>query len=292
MAFLASEPWLAVGTVNAARDLMDAHRSSSFYASMRLRRMLHSARSVSLNARPVTLAGEPATVVAASVRLPALFVPTASAAAMATAADVTMGLQDLDIDPGCARARPYALTPCTAAPRAVRTAATVMDAARVAGDQPTCARALPYSALRLTSPSSRKVITAAASGGVTLSGNHASAGDPHITAGPQVAYAHGQNRIITAATDRSPALFSPAQPGPGPSDQGPSAQTRADQQRSGLTSQQAVQQGDDGNIRGGATLTTITSGATGHEAERQLIAEDDGPSQEAMQVWQVCLHAA
>ena len=220
--------------------------------------------------------------------------PVLAPSASAVAADAGLGRPATDVDPGCARARPYELPLRTAAPEAASTAATSLVsklAANAAAIQPTCARALPYSAVRLTTPSSCEAPMSAASRGMKLPAIHASASDP-----PQLAHASGHNGLPTAATDGSPALFSPAQTGPGPSDQGFTAQTRADQQRSGLlqvsqaacANQQAGKQGNADSIHGSATAVISSSDATGQQAARELVAEDDGPSQNAIQVRQSC----
>jgi len=227
-------------------------------------------------------------------------VASAAASAMATAASVALGKSEPGFDPGCARARPYAAAASTAATAIGSEVAAYSSQASqphmaaaadaAAADQPTCARARPYSTLRLARPSSREVTTPAASRGFELPAYPAPASDP-----PQLASARGSHGLPTAVTDGSPALFSPAQTGPGPSDQGSPAKTRTDQLRSGLlqvsqaacTNQQAVKQGDTGSIHGAAAAVINSSDATGQQAARELVAEDDGPSQEAIQVWQL-----
>ncbi len=240
-----------------------------------------------------TLAEKAVTVVAAGIPLAAPSLPPAS-----EMANGARKRPDLDIDPGCARARPYAAAASSAATATDSNLASahasqphVAAAAYAAMDQPTCARALPYSAMRLISPSSRGAHMPAAGGGIKLPAFHASTSDP-----TQLANARGPHSLPSAATDGSPALFSPGQTGPGPSDQGFTAQTRADQQRSGLlqvsqqatcTNQQAVQQGDVGCIHGAAAAVISSSAVSGRKAARELVAEDDGPSQEAIQVRQL-----
>ena len=251
--------------------------TGSGYGGLLLCANLHCVRHVAIRSRPDTdasqpmLAEEPVTVVAAS------------ASAMATATAVAPGQSEPGLDPGCARARPFALPLCAVAPQAAR---------RTAAPQPTCARALPYCAPRRHSTRQEAPMPAASGGGVTLPASYASRDDAQSRPGPQLAVARDPTCPSTAATGGSPALSSPAQTGSGPTDHEPPAQTRNDQQRGGLfhvsqadnISQEAVKQGHDGNIPKGATLVASCGDATSKTAVRELVAEDDGPSQEVIQV--------
>ena len=172
--------------------------------------------------------------------------------------------------------------------------AQVAAAPGAGADEPTCARALPYTGLHNVSGARLEGPMHAPGGSTTLRAASALASDPQPLPGAQLTSTSWPAGTRTGASDYGPALPSPAGASPPQTDLGHGGVLPAHvptNNRSPLPIGQAAinsqQQGEQGAapIHSGAALMSAISGnAASKPASHELVDEDDGPSEEAMQV--------